>query len=66
MGTFTGYYYLFSFSASILSPILFGLVRDITGSFQSLFIYATIAFLLALLAILKVAHRNRPVDEPAA
>lgn len=66
MGTFTGYYYLFSFSASIISPILFGLVRDITGSFQSLFIYATIAFLLALLAILKVAHRNRPVDEPAA
>ncbi len=56
MGTYTGYYYFFSFSASIVSPILFGLVRDLSGSFQTLFIYAPIAFALALLAILQVTH----------
>lgn len=59
MGTYTGYYYLFSFSASIASPILFGVVRDLSGSFQTLFIYAPIAFLLSLLAILQVTHTSR-------
>lgn len=58
MGAYTGYYYLFSFSASIASPILFGLVRDLSGTFQSLFIYAPIAFGLALLAILQVTHSS--------
>lgn len=56
LGTFTGYYYFFSFSANIVSPILFGLVRDLSGDFRSLFIYAPIAFALALLAILRVTH----------
>lgn len=62
MGTFTGYYYFFAFSASIVSPILFGLVRDLTGSFRSLFIYALIAFGLALFAILKVSQ-SKPVHD---
>lgn len=60
MGTFTGYYYLFSFSASIASPILFGLVRDLSGTFRALFIYSPIAFALALLAILQVTHIKTP------
>ncbi len=62
MGTFTGYYYFFSFSASIASPILFGLVRDLSGTFQSLFIYAPITFFMALLAILQVTHSE---EKPA-
>ncbi|WFF72903.1 hypothetical protein [Proteiniclasticum sp. QWL-01] len=74
LGTFTGYYYFFSFSASIASPILFGLVRDLSGSFRSLFVYAPIAFALALLAILQVTHAweknaarrfRKPVSHPA-
>ncbi len=56
LGTFTGYYYFFSFSANIVSPILFGVVRDLSGSFRSLFVYAPIAFAFALLAILQVTH----------
>lgn len=66
LGTFTGYYYFFSFSASIVSPILFGLVRDLSGSFRSLFVYAPIAFGLALLAILQVTHFNRSDSEKEA
>ena len=66
LGTFTGYYYFFSFSASIASPILFGLVRDLSGDFRSLFIYAPIAFALALLAILQVTHFYRKDHEEGA
>lgn len=51
IGTYTGYYYFFSFSASIVSPILFGLIRDLTQNYATLFIYATITFALALLSI---------------
>ena len=64
LGTFTGYYYFFSFSASIASPILFGLVRDLSGSFRSLFVYAPIAFALALLAILQVTHAWEKKTQP--
>lgn len=47
IGTYTGYYYFFSFAASIASPILFGLIRDLTGNYTSLFVYAPVCFALA-------------------
>ncbi len=53
IGTYTGYYYFFSFAASIFSPILYGFIRDLSGSFGSLFIYAPILFVLALVCILR-------------
>lgn len=59
LGTFIGHYYFFSFSANIASPILYGLLRDVTGNFRSLFIYAPIAVALAFLAILQVTHFDR-------
>ena len=34
-GRYTGYYYTFSFAASILSPILFGGISDVIGSYGS-------------------------------
>ncbi len=37
IGSFTGYYYFSSFSAAILSPTLFGLLRDLTQSYSLLF-----------------------------
>lgn len=52
IGTYTGYYYFFSFSAAIASPILFGAIRDLTQDYGSLFIYAPICFALALASIL--------------
>jgi len=56
IGSFTGYYYFFSFSAAIASPVLFGLLRDLTGSYRVLFIYSVAAFFLALFCILTVRH----------
>lgn len=56
LGTFTGYYYFFSFSAAIASPILFGMVRDISQTFTSLFAYAPLFFGLALISMLQVRH----------
>lgn len=56
IGTFTGYYYFFSFSAAIVSPILFGFIRDITKNYNTLFIYAPAFFLLALISIVFVKH----------
>lgn len=51
IGTFTGYYYFFSFSAAIVSPILYGVIRDISGSFSTLFVYAPICFALAVVCM---------------
>lgn len=58
IGTYTGYYYFFSFSASIVSPILYGFIRDLTGSFNSLFLYAPIVFTLALICILLIKDKS--------
>lgn len=54
IGTYTGYYYFFSFSASIISPILYGLIRDISGTYNTLFIYAPIVFALSLICIVSM------------
>lgn len=56
IGTFTGYYYFFSFSAAIASPILFGVIRDMTQNYGTLFIYSVVAFAAALACILFVRH----------
>lgn len=56
LGSFTGYYYFFSFSASIVSPILFGWIRDKTQDYSTLFTYAIIAFFVALFCMIFVRH----------
>jgi MFS family permease len=56
LGKYTGYYYIFSFSASIISPILFGALRDLTQTYQILFIYSAIAFALAIICMLFIAR----------
>ncbi len=61
-GAYTGYYYFFSSSAAIISPILFGWVRDLVGSYEPLFIYSCIAFGAALLCMLFVRHGDVVVD----
>jgi len=61
IGTYIGYYYLFSFSSQIVSPVLFGFIRDIAGHYMVLFLYACIAFALALAALYFVRHGE---DEP--
>lgn len=56
LGSFTGYYYFFSFSASIASPILFGWIRDLTQDYTTLFAYSIVAFILAFVLMIFVKH----------
>ena len=56
IGAFTGYYYLFSFTAAITSPILFGFIQDTLKSNDLLFVYAVICFAVALFSMLFVKH----------
>jgi MFS family permease len=56
IGKYTGYYYFFSFSAAIISPILFGWIRDMVIRYDSLFVYAAIAFALAIVCMMFVKH----------
>jgi MFS family permease len=55
LGKYTGYYYLFSFSASIVSPILFGALRDFMQTYHILFIYSAIAFAVAFVSMLFIS-----------
>ena len=56
IGSFTGYYYFFSFSASIASPVLFGIIHDLTKNYSNLFLYSIVAFMLAFCCMLAVHH----------
>lgn len=56
VGTFTGYYYTATFSAQIASPIVYGFVAMVSGTYMSLFYYCPIAFLLCMFCILFVKH----------
>jgi len=56
VGTFTGYYYTATFSAQIASPIIYGVVRMLSGTYHSLFVYSPIMFVLSILCILFVKH----------
>ena len=56
VGTFTGYYYTATFSAQIASPIIYGIVRMLSGTYLSLFVYSPIMFVLSILCILFVKH----------
>lgn len=61
VGTFTGYYYLFSFTAAIISPILFGVIKDIVGNYSLLFAYAVICFAIACFSMFNVRHGDAVV-----
>ncbi|MCR5149928.1 MAG: MFS transporter [Clostridiales bacterium] len=63
VGTFTGYYYTATFSAQIATPIVYGIVRMVTGTYMSLFYYCPIAFILSLICILFVKHGEAIPDE---
>lgn len=59
IGKFTGYYYFFSMAASIITPILYGFIKDFAGD-GFLFIYATIASVIALFFMMLVKHGEAP------
>jgi len=55
IGKYTGYYYFFSMMASIVSPILFGFIKDYLGD-GFLFIYSSIGLVFALFFMMLVQH----------
>lgn len=63
VGTFTGYYYTATFSAQIASPIVYGFVRMLSGTYMSLFYYSPIMFVLSMLCIFVVKHGEALPDE---
>ena len=56
VGTFTGYYYTATFSAQIASPIVYGIVAMLSGTYLSLFYYSPITFVISALCIFVVRH----------
>jgi MFS family permease len=66
IGTYIGYYYFFSFSSQIVSPILFGFIRDIVGHYRVLFLYSCIAFALAIVVLFFVKHGEDQVEATSA
>ncbi|MBQ8227780.1 MAG: MFS transporter [Clostridia bacterium] len=56
VGTFTGYYYTATFSAQIASPIVYGFIRMLAGTYMSLFYYSPIVFAAAIIMLLFVKH----------
>lgn len=63
IGKYTGYYYFFSASSAILSPPLFGLIHDVTKNYSHVFIYAVVAFALALVCISLAKHGEVEIDD---
>lgn len=63
VGTFTGYYYTATFSAQIASPIVYGVVRMLSGTYMSLFVYSPVMFILSMLCILVVKHGEALPEE---
>lgn len=56
VGTFTGYYYTATFSAQIASPIVYGVVAMVSGTYMSLFYYSPIAFVICVGLLMFVKH----------
>jgi len=63
VGTFVGYYYFFSFSSQVVSPILFGFIRDMVGHYKVLFLYSCIAFAVAAFCLLFVRHGEDKTEQ---
>ena len=62
VGKYTGYYYTFSMSAQIVTPILSGVLFDLMG-YEILFPYAAFFVALALLTMSQVKHGDTTVTE---
>ncbi len=56
MGLFTAYYYFFTDPASIISPIIFGWIYDLTGNYANIFPFCCVSFVAALICLCFVKH----------
>ncbi|MGI6669881.1 MAG: MFS transporter [Acetivibrionales bacterium] len=65
IGKYTGYYYFFSMMSAIVSPILFGFLKDFLGD-EFLFIYSSISMVLAFFFMMLVKHGEPKTEEKTA
>lgn len=65
IGKYTGYYYFFSMLAAIISPILYGFIKDMLGD-GLMFIYSTIAMVIAFFFMMLVKHGEIPPVKKSA
>ncbi|MCX7771963.1 MAG: MFS transporter [Clostridia bacterium] len=66
-GRYTGYYFMFTFAASIASPILYGMTADLLRSHAYLFLFGGVMFTLGLVFLLYVKKQDvSRAEEPAA
>ena len=65
IGKFTGYYYFFSMMAAIVSPILFGFLKDIFGD-GLLFQYSSISMVVAFFFMMLVKHGESKPEAKSA
>lgn len=56
IGVYTGYYYTASMGAQIITPMLSGLIMDLTNTMRSLFPYCCIFSILAIITMIFVKH----------
>ncbi len=61
LGKFTGYYYAFSMSAQIITPVVAGWLLEYV-SYKALFPYATVAVALAFVTMSMVRHGDGKVE----
>lgn len=62
IGRYTGFYYFFSMLAAIVSPILFGFIKDQLGD-SFLFIYSSVALVVAFFFMMLVKHGEAKTTE---
>ena len=65
IGKYTGFYYFFSMLAAIISPILFGFIKDRLGD-QFLFVYSSISMVLAFFFMMLVQHGEAKPEAKSA
>lgn len=65
IGKYTGYYYLFSMLSAIVSPILFGFLKDFLGD-EFLFVYSSISMVLAFFFMMLVRHGEPKMEVKSA
>ncbi|MCL2446232.1 MAG: MFS transporter [Oscillospiraceae bacterium] len=63
VGTFTGYYYIATYSAQIVAPISFGFFVLFAGTYMSMFYYIPVMFVVSGLALLFVRHGEASKEE---
>ncbi len=63
IGKFTGYYYTFSMAAQVFTPVFSGIFLQYVG-YWTLFPYATVFSIIALITMLKVKHGDSKPEAP--